>query len=304
MQTQALKRLRSVALTVVAVLAVAVMAACRSKHCSGGDEPEFLRRVTVVALHSDSLATPHDAGRQRRLFALVVDRSGSSVAEVDRVCRGGVADTFDVCLPESSMLMRLFETAAMESLDFSDLHTLRLLPAALTTGCDEGRRIVGATVAVNPAMDDTLAVRLRPVTARYEIVARKGSALAAAGLTVRVDYRGYHPSAFDLDRWEAVSSTLSAGFVATSVMRADSSAVLAFDHCIIFGDPSTAAITVTVADASGAIVAGPADVDVALRRGRNTIVTDSALAAGSQNPGGGGIGVNPSFAGEFNIFLP
>lgn len=125
----------------------------------------------------------------------------------------------------------------------------------------------------------------------------------AQPLRVLVSYTGFLPNHYSVLRGVPFDSTTGISFI--TAMRdgnteGDGSVVMAEDLVMVNGDESAVQVAIGLYDDDGKLVSSSGTLTVPLRRGGITTVTGHFL---TKTASAGGIGIDPSFNGDFNIFF-
>lgn len=132
--------------------------------------------------------------------------------------------------------------------------------------------------------------------------------LAAAGTRAMVEdydvvfyYVGYMPSAYSIPQNRIVDSMTGVEYESSITPISQSEAVLGFDYVFANEDDTHVTLQIALFDkATGDRVSLTAPVRIPMMRSYHTVVRGSFLFKEAQ----GGVGVDPGFDGEFNIYVP
>lgn len=120
---------------------------------------------------------------------------------------------------------------------------------------------------------------------------------ALDGYRVKVRYTGYMPTCFDNFRNKPVNSQTGMEYEARITPLSDEEARIGFDYVMVNGHESTVKVALEIYDSDGEVIATTPSFDVPTKRSQNTTVRGRFLTSSV----GSGIGIDPSFKGEFNI---
>lgn len=112
-------------------------------------------------------------------------------------------------------------------------------------------------------------------------------------------YSGYMPCAFNMMDDKPCDSSTGVRFSSTITAVDDHEARLGFDYVFVNGKESSVMVTVGLFDEEGTQLSMSNQIEVPIKRSMLTVVKGSFLM---QNTGGG-VAIDPSFDGEYNIVL-
>lgn len=197
------------------------------------------------------------------------------------------------------------ETPAYDATDFGEL-TL----TAHTTNSDwrdafRGAKNITLLPAAGTRAPETLEVEMHRPLAKFEIVAegleeflRQHGASAAEDYTVVMASTGYTPFVYSIPGDLPVDSRYAEQFPTGIRPIDDGSASLGFDYIFVKAEESSTRVRIGVFDAAGREIVLTEPIFVPLQRDRHTVIRGRFFDA---HASGGGIGVDPDFAGDFNI---
>ena len=116
---------------------------------------------------------------------------------------------------------------------------------------------------------------------------------------VIVYYEGYMPSVFNMFTDRPVDSRTGAAFESTLSQLSDSEASLGFDYVMVNHAETAVSVRIALLSADGEVISTTPAIRVPLKRSVHTIMRDKFITMRAS----GGIGVDPDYDGEFNIFL-
>ncbi len=114
---------------------------------------------------------------------------------------------------------------------------------------------------------------------------------------VKMIYSGYMPSKFDNFLNRPVDSSTGMSYDAKIAVLSEEEARLGFDHVMVNGHESSVAVAMEIYDPDGELIGRTNTINVPTKRGRNTIVRGRFLTSMAS----GGVGIDPSYDGEFNV---
>lgn len=117
---------------------------------------------------------------------------------------------------------------------------------------------------------------------------------------VKMVYAGYLPSAYSAIDDRLVDSSTGVSFTSSLTVTGESEASMGFDLVMINDIPNAAvSVQVQVYDIEGELVAASMVIPVPLRRNHHTLLRGAFLTVG----GDGGIYIDPTYDGDYNIFF-
>lgn len=192
--------------------------------------------------------------------------------------------------------------------DFSDIR----LNGSYVGGTD-ARNAFAGSAAVNfsvPYGDTTTVVRqdlpLASVMGKIKFVATDYNQWLAGtpqNLRVLVNYPAFLPHRYSVPRGVPFDATTGVSFISTmSELSTDGhgSATLATDYVMVNGDESSVTVALGLYDDTGKLVCSSGTINVPLRRGGLTVVSGHFL---TKTANSGGIGIDPDFDGDINIYF-
>jgi len=121
-----------------------------------------------------------------------------------------------------------------------------------------------------------------------------------ADYSIAFHYTSFLPCAFDLFSDRPVDSRSGAGFEGEFTPLSEGEALLGFDYVLVNGATSSVQVQVELRErASGELLSLTPPIEVPLSRSRVTTVRGDFLTMGA----GGGLGVDPDFDDDYNLFL-
>lgn len=157
--------------------------------------------------------------------------------------------------------------------------------------------------------DTTTVVRqqlpLRSIMGKVKFVATDYNEYLAKGqnLRVLVAYTGFLPNRYSVLRGVPFDATTGVNFLSTMTevsTEGDGSATLGYDYVMVNGEESSVTMALGMYDDEGKLVGTSSTLNVPIKRGGITVVKDKFLTRTSS---GGGIGIDPSFEGDINIYF-
>lgn len=140
------------------------------------------------------------------------------------------------------------------------------------------------------------------VTGKGEPVTTSGLGMPQAprpdDYRVVVKYTGYMPSAYNLLSDKPIDSTTGISFNGEITPIDESTAQLAYDYVLVNGSSTSVQVALELyRHSDGTLVSSTGVIDVPLKRGCYTVIKGPLLTTTA----GTGIGINPSFNGDYNI---
>ena len=112
-------------------------------------------------------------------------------------------------------------------------------------------------------------------------------------------YSGFMPCAYNMFTDKPVDSKTGVKFYSKLKQVNDKEAHMGFDFVMVNGTDASVMVTMGLLDAEGNPVSLSDEINVPLKRSRNTIVKGRFL----MQEANGGVGIDPSFEGDYNIEL-
>ena len=113
-------------------------------------------------------------------------------------------------------------------------------------------------------------------------------------------YSGFMPCAYSMFTDKPIDSKTGVMFYSKLEQINDEEARMGFDFVMVNGTDASVMVTMGLLDADGNPVSSSDEINVPLNRSVNTIVRGKFL----MQEAGGGIGIDPSFNGDYNIVIP
>ena len=110
-------------------------------------------------------------------------------------------------------------------------------------------------------------------------------------------YSGFMPSAYSMFTDRPIDSSTGVKFYSRLEQISDDEARMGFDFVMVNGKDASVMVTMGLLDAEGNPVSSSDEINVPLKRSMNTTVRGRFL----MQEAGGGIGIDPSFEGDYNI---
>lgn len=114
---------------------------------------------------------------------------------------------------------------------------------------------------------------------------------------VKMIYAGYMPHKFDNFQNKPVDSRTGQSYNATITPMSDTEARLGFDYVMVNGHESSIPVKMEIYDPDGNLIGRTGTVEIPTKRNRMTYVRGAFLTSQAT----GGVGIDPSFEGEYNI---
>ena len=167
----------------------------------------------------------------------------------------------------------------------------------------------GANLEFSVLLGDTTTVvrqplSLRSIMGKVKFISTDYNAYVEKGqnLRVLVSYSGFLPNHYSLTRGVPFDATTGVSFLSpmTEVSTSgDGQATLGYDYVMVNGEESSVTMTIGLYDDEGKLVGTSGSLNVPIKRGGITVVKGHFLTKTSS---GGGIGIDPSFDGDINIY--
>lgn len=157
--------------------------------------------------------------------------------------------------------------------------------------------------------DTTTVVReqlpLRSIMGKVKFVATDYNEYLAKGQNLRilVAYTGFLPNRYSVLRGVPFDATTGVNFLSSMSelsTEGDGSATLGYDYVMVNGEESSVTMALGMYDDEGKLVGTSSTLNVPIKRGGITVVKDKFLTRTSSS---GGIGIDPSFDGDINIYF-
>lgn len=150
---------------------------------------------------------------------------------------------------------------------------------------------------------------VKEFTDRYlEQLSAKGQAKAGVDtkevdfskFTLRFDYTGYLPWVFNMHTNRPIKIQQDMYYNSTITNVTENEATLGFDYVFVNGVESAVSVSVSLYDTDGTLISMSGTINVPLIRSKYTIVKGKFFTQ-SQS---GGVGIDPSFSGDWNVWVP
>lgn len=112
-------------------------------------------------------------------------------------------------------------------------------------------------------------------------------------------YVGFMPNTFNIFTDKPSDSATGISFPGRFTRLSDHEASLGFDYVFVNGVESKVSLQIGIFDADGNRLSMTSPIDVPLRRSQHTLLKGRFLMQNAS----GGVGIDPSFSGEHNIFI-
>lgn len=119
-------------------------------------------------------------------------------------------------------------------------------------------------------------------------------------MTLQFLYTGYLPCVFNMYTNRPIDSMTGVSFDSKITDITGTEATLGFDYVLVNGKESSVSVAVALYDTDGSLISMSNTVNVPLVRGKYTIVKGKFF---SQNESSG-VGIDPSFDGDWNVWVP
>ena len=118
-----------------------------------------------------------------------------------------------------------------------------------------------------------------------------------------IAYTGFLPHRYSVLRGVPFDATTGVSFLTNNMTEisteGDGSATLGYDYVMVNGDESSVTVAIGLYDDDGKLVGSSGNINVPIKRGGITIVSGQFL---TKTQSSGGIGIDPSFGGDINIY--
>lgn len=157
--------------------------------------------------------------------------------------------------------------------------------------------------------DTTTVVRerlsLRSIMGKVKFVATDYNAYLEKGQNLRilVAYTGFLPNRYSVPRGVPFDATTGVNYLSSiteTSTEGEGTATLGWDYVMVNGDESSVTMALGLYNDAGELVGKSSTLNVPIKRGGITVVKDQFL---TKTAGGGGIGIDPSFDGDINIYF-
>ena len=165
-----------------------------------------------------------------------------------------------------------------------------------------------ASVSFSASAGDTTHVQqtlpMRSVMGKVKFIATDYNEYLEAGQNLRilVAYTGFLPNHYSLLRGVPFDATTGVNFISTVTepsTEGTGTATLGFDYVMVNGEESSVTMALGLYNDEGKLVGQSSTLNVPIKRGGITVVKDKFL---TRTAGGGGIGIDPSFEGDINVY--
>lgn len=116
----------------------------------------------------------------------------------------------------------------------------------------------------------------------------------------RIQYVGFMPNVYSLFTDKPVDSTVGVAFESTLDNLTDSETSMGFDYVFVSSKESMVTVKVGICDNDGTLLFLSESIEVPLKPSYHTIISGEYLM---QNAAGG-VNINPSFDGNYNLIFP
>lgn len=134
---------------------------------------------------------------------------------------------------------------------------------------------------------------------REEMEVREAPIEALENYRIRVRYTGYMPSIFNFYTNRPVDSFTGMSFIGKITPQTEKEALLGFDYVFVNGAEASIDVALDLFDLEGNRIASTDPIHVPLQRNHYTVIKGAFLSAQAS----GGVGIDPGFDGEYNIFF-
>lgn len=168
----------------------------------------------------------------------------------------------------------------------------------------------GANLEFSVLLGDTTTVvrqplSLRSIMGKVKFVATDYNEYLEKGQNLRilVAYTGFLPNRYSVLRGVPFDATTGVNFrsgISETSTQGDGTATLGYDYVMVNGEESSVTMALGLYNDEGKLVATSSTINVPIKRGGITVVKDEFL---TKTAGGGGVGIDPSFEGDINIYF-
>lgn len=172
--------------------------------------------------------------------------------------------------------------------------------------------IVNVPVSASDTLSQVVEIRMGRPMAKYKFISTdyrqfliyatrqaKVKASDISGYTIAFKYSGYMPHQFNMFTNKPSDSKTGVTYRCPIDALGENEALLGFDYVFVNGNESSVQVALQVEDNMGNVIADIGTIDVPLVRSKVTEVRGAFLTSNAQ----GGIGVDPGFDDEYNIFI-
>ena len=145
----------------------------------------------------------------------------------------------------------------------------------------------------------------RELTRRTSLAGKAAVPINVNDYTVRFYYINYVPVSYSAMSDRLVDSTVGLVFESSLSELSTSEASLGFDYVLLNSGGTSVRVQIGIYDETGERVAMTPIVDVPLRRDHHTVLRGTFMSQDEPSSGGnsGGVGIDPGFEGEYNMWV-
>lgn len=277
---------------------------------SDEDRDKYLRRFFVDIYHSlptgedtlvfsDTFFQDVDSKQDLSFTTILHSRKYKAIVWMDYILREDMRDLhYNTSKGLSSITIRPADDYIANS-NFKDAQTVNF-PIDLTNNKDWFAHIVVDIPLVRPVAKVTFETIDFEQFARKMGYEEKDFEKLAEQYTINMIYSAYLPTGFNAWTQKLNDAAVGYKYVSKPVYQPETKyAKLGFDYVFVNGEQSSVIVSVEIRDNDGNVVNRVDNINVPIYRGKETIVRDKFFTK-EYNPG---IGINPEFDGEFNIYV-
>lgn len=148
-------------------------------------------------------------------------------------------------------------------------------------------------------------IALKPIMGKIKFVATDYNQFLVKPISLRflIAYTGFLPHRYSVVRGVPFDATTGANFITNAMTElsteGDGSATLGYDYVMVNGDESSVTVALGLYNDEGKLVGQSGNLNVPIKRGGLTVVKGHFL---TKTQSSGGIGINPDFEGDINVY--
>lgn len=148
-------------------------------------------------------------------------------------------------------------------------------------------------------------ISLKPIMGKIKFVATDYNQFLVKPISLRflIAYTGFLPHRYSVVRGVPFDATTGVNFITNEMTElsteGDGSATLGYDYVMVNGDESSVTVALGLYNDEGKLVGQSGNINVPIKRGGLTVVKGHFL---TKTQSSGGIGIDPSFEGDINVY--
>lgn len=148
-------------------------------------------------------------------------------------------------------------------------------------------------------------ISLKPIMGKIKFVATDYNQFLVKPISLRflIAYTGFLPHRYSVVRGVPFDATTGVNFITNAMTElsteGDGSATLGYDYVMVNGDESSVTVALGLYNDEGKLVGQSGNLNVPIKRGGLTVVKGHFL---TKTQSSGGIGIDPSFEGDINVY--